>query len=269
MKKLNFFSIAMIVLISIVSLNTYGQDAEYQPMYLTVTTTHWNDDPDVNFDKWLDDEKEYHEKVVMKNDLIASSGVFMHYMTEDNTEVILVTVYKSWEDIEKSNEVTAKLIEEAWPNEDERKAYFDRKTSYYSAEHSDEIYQTMPYVINPDLPKDKSMIYYVRRSDLALDGQGSSKHFKEYFENITKKNNVAKGYYAHRHLWGSNAREFVEAYVFESLGEIEDYFKRTNELVQEHWADEDERKAFFKEFNKLFTGKHGDYIYRNVPELVK
>lgn len=253
----------------VLSMPMKAQDADYKPMFLTVTTTHWNDDPDVSFEKWLDDEKEYHQKVTMKNELIVGAGVYTHYMTEDNTELILVTVYKSWDDIEKSNDINAKLIQEAWPDEAKRNAFFERRNSYYTADHSDEIYQTMQYVIRPDLPKDKSMIYYVRRSDLAMDGQGSAKHFKEYFDKVISKNKIAKGYYSHRHLWGSNAREFIEAMVFENLGEIEDYFDKNNELVQQAWPNEDDRKAFFKEYNKLFTGKHGDYIYRNVPELIK
>lgn len=256
----------------VMPLNLTAQEAEkeeFKSMYLTVTTTYWNDDPNVSFKDWLATEKEYHEKVTMKNDLIAGSGFYTHYMSENNMELIMVTAYKTWEDIEKSGEVDSKLIEEGWPDEEKRKEFFDKKANYYSADHSDEIYATMPYAIPADLPKDKSLVYYVRKSDLAMDGKGSPKHFKEFFEKVTKKSQVLKGYYTHRHLWGSNAREFSEVFVIENLGQIEAYFDEMGKLVEEAWPDEENRKAFFEEFDKIFTGKHGDFVYRNVPELAK
>ena len=92
-----------------------SQEQSYEPVYITMTTTHWNDDPDTDFSDWLDTEKEYFNKVTSKNDLILSSGVYTHYFTADNSEVVLVNVYKTWADIEKANEENQKLIEEGWP----------------------------------------------------------------------------------------------------------------------------------------------------------
>ena len=245
-----------------------SQDQEYQPVYITMTTTHWSGNPDTDFSDWLETEKKYFDNVTMKNDLILSSGVYTHYFTADNSEIVLVNVYKSWEDIEKANEVNQKLIEEAWPNEDERQAFFDKQASYYEPDHNDEIYQSMEWMI-PESASNESRIFYVRTSELAMNGEGSPEKFKEYFDKVTKKSKKLKGYYTHRHLWGTNSREFSEVFVFDKLGEIEDFFDESEELTSASWTDEKERTTFMDDMNKLFTGRHADYVYRNVPELMK
>lgn len=268
-KLLPLFLVFLFMFSAVIIGQEEKEKEEFKSVYLTVTTTHWSDDPEADFSDWLDTEKEYHEKVTMKNDLIIGSGVYTHYMTADNSEVVLVNVYKSWEDIEKANDVNSKLAKEAWPDEEKRKAFFDKQRSYYSADHRDEIYSSMPFSMPMELPKDKSLIFYVRKSDLAMDGKGSSKNFKEFFEKVTKKNAAINAYYSHRHLWGSNSREFSEVFVVENLGDIEKIFDENKKLIEEAWPEEEARKSFFKEMNKLFTGKHGDFIYKNVPELVK
>lgn len=245
-----------------------SQEQAYEPVYITMTTTHWSDDPDTDFSDWLDTEKKFFDNVTMKNDLILSSGVYTHYFTADNSEVVLVNVYKTWEDIEKANEVNQKLIEEAWPNEDERQAFFDKQSSYYEPDHSDEIYQSVQYMI-PESDSDEPRIYYVRTSELAMNGEGSPEKFKEYFDKVTKNSKKLKGYYTHRHLWGANSREFNEVFVFDNLGEIEDFFEEEQQLTEATWKDETERDSFMDDMSKLFTGRHADYVYRNVPELMK
>lgn len=269
MKAITRLLTLLLILSVSFALNAQQQEEQaYEPVFITMTMMHWNDDPDTDFSDWLDTEKEYFEKVTSKNDLILSSGVYTHYFTADNSEIVLVNVYKTWDDIEKSNETNQKLIEEAWPDESERQAFFDKQSSYYGREHSDEIYQSMQYFI-PENASDKSRIFYVRSSDLAMDGQGSPETFKEYYEKVTKKSKKLKGYYTHRHLWGSNAREMSEVYVFDSLGEIEEFFDEQQSLSEAAWPDEKKREAFFKEMDKLFTGRHADYVYRSVPELMK
>ncbi|MFV8282007.1 hypothetical protein ACNKXS_10715 [Christiangramia marina] len=254
-------------------LAVYAQDTEeteqYEPVYITMTTTHWSDDPDTDFSGWLDTEKEYFEKVTSKNDLILSSGVYTHYFTPDNSEVVLVNVYRTWNDIEEANSRTEELIAEGWKDEESRKKFFEKQQSYYSADHRDEIYQSMQFSIPETVDKENPKIYYVRTADLSMNGEGTPENFKQYYENITKKSKKLKGYYTHRHLWGSNAREMNEVFVFDKLGDIEEFFEEEQGLVNSHWTDEDERSEFMEEMTKLFTGKHGDYVYRNVPSLMK
>lgn len=255
-------------------LSGFAQDTtstagEFEPVYITVTTAHWNPDPNVNFDDWEATEKEYFDKVTMKNDLILSSGFYTHYFTPDNSEIVLVNVYKNWEDIEKANDKNDELAKAAWPDEAARKKFFDKQGEYYSPMHSDEIYLSMPYMMEVPGVSEEPRVVYVRYSEMAMDGEGKPELFKEYFEKVTKKNPLIKGYYTHRHLWGSNSRQFAEVYEYDNFADIEKSFDEIERLEKEVWPDDAKREEFMKNRNKLFTGKHSDYIYRTVPALMK
>ncbi|PHR71358.1 MAG: hypothetical protein COA67_06540 [Lutibacter sp.] len=247
---------------------TFGQEKEpeeFKSMYLVVTTLHWSSDADADFSDWKKTEQEYFDKVTSKNDLIAGSGYYTHYFTPDNSELVLVSLYKSWEDIEKADEVTDKLIDAGWPDEDARTAFFEKQGSYYSAKHSDEIYTTYPFTKEVNTESTEPLLFYVRKNIASgLGGKG----YKEFFENIVMKNKYIKGFYTHGHRWGADARDRFEVGVYDSLGDIERAFDENERLVKAHWPDEEKRKAFFKEYNKIFSG-HGDYIYTSVPSLSK
>ena len=267
MKTIKNLLLGIFVLSIMFTSEAFSQEdekEEFKPAYLVVTTVHRSSDPDVDFSDWMKTEKEYFDKVTMKNDLILGYGVYMHYFTPDDSEMKLVTVYKNWEDIDKATGVTNKLIEEGWPDEEGRKAFFEKQNSYYSTHHSDEIYTTTPYSKPAKLNGDKPLIFYVKVNKRGSGGSG----FGEYFKNVTMKNEYVKGYYTHMHRWGANSNDAIEAFAFESLGDIEKAFDEDNRLVKEHWPDVEKRKEFFKGYNKLFAG-HGDYIYSNVPELSK
>jgi hypothetical protein len=268
MKKINNLLMGLLVCAFMSTTLTFAQEKaeeELKPVYISVTTLHWSADADVDFSDWDKTEQEYFDKVTSKNDLIIGSGYYTHYFTPDNSEVLAVSVYKSWEDMEKADEVTNKLVEAGWPDEDARKAFFDKQGSYYAAKHSDEIYMSFPRV-RKEVKTDSTepLLYYVRKNTVGEGGEG----YMEYFNNITMKNKYIKGFYAHRHRWGADARDRMEVGVFDNLGDIEKSFEENQRLVKEHWPNEDARKAFFKEYNKMFAG-HGDYIYTNVPKLHK
>jgi len=250
------------------SANVYSQDdakEEFKPVYLTITTLHSNPDADGTDDEWLAMEKEYHDNVTMKNDLILGSGLYFHYFTPDNSEVIAVSVYASWADIEKANDRSNELEKAHWPDKDARSAYFKKRNSYYLDMHSDEIMQSTPYQINMTAASTEPMIFYVKKNQR---GNGDGSGFKEYFDNVTSKNKYVKGYYTHTHAYGANSREAHEVFVYDSFADIEKSFDEDARLVKEHWPNEEKRKAFFEGYSKIFSG-HGDFIYQNVPELAK
>ena len=268
MKTIKNLLLGIFVLSIMFTSKLYSQEAkteEFKPVYMVVTTVHRSSDPNVDFSDWMKTEKEYFDKVTMKNDLILGYGVYFHYFTPDDSEVKLVTIYKNWEDINNAAEVTNKLIDEAWPNEEGRNSFFEKQSSYYTNHHSDEIYMTTRFSKPTKLDGDKPLIFYVKVNKRGSRG-GSG--WNEYFENVTMKNNYIKGYYTHVHRWGADSNDMIEAFAFESLGDIEKSFEEEGRLVNEHWSDADKRKEFFKGYDKLFAG-HGDYIYSNVPELVK
>ncbi|MDT0552637.1 hypothetical protein [Urechidicola vernalis] len=269
MKTLKLVFITILMCALLFPANNYAQEENkedaYEPVILVVTTLHRNSDPDIDFSDWMKTEKEYFEKVTMKNEHILNSGFYFHYFTGDDTEVGVVNVHKSLSALEQSDERTNELIEEGWPDEDARQAFFSKQASYYEAKHSDEIYTSTRFGKPLETASTKPLIYYVKKNNL---GNGGGKGFKEYYENVTMKNDLVKAYYTHRHLYGSNSQEFNEVFVFENFSDIEKSADEDWRLVQEHWEFEDERKEFFEGFNKIFSS-HGDYIYQNVPELAK
>lgn len=265
--KLMLFAFLLCMLFSTAMIAQEEEESadEFEPVFLTITTMHRTSDPDVDLSDWLDVEKEFHEHVTMKNDLIIGSGFYMHYFSPDDTEIIQVSVYRTWEDIENAVEKTNELIMAHWSEEEARNAYFDKRASYYDGLHSDEIMASTPYSIPLDSIPTKPLVYYVKNNQR---GNGGGSGFEEYYENVTKKNKYLKGYYTHVHRYGANSNDVNEVFVFESLADIEKSFDEENRLVEEHWPDEEAREEFFKGYNKIFP-KHGDAVYRNVPPLMK
>lgn len=251
------------------------EDAEPKmPKFITATTFHYNMDlEDATPEKWKAVEKKFFDNVTSKNDFILGTDVLVHYFTSDNTEVIFINVFASWGDIEAAQKKSEELIKEAWPDEAKRKEYFKKRNSYYVDLHSDEIYAAGPGAKNLTEKSSEPMVMYIQVSKFASPEGGTLKEYealsKEYNEAIIQKNDLIKAYYPNYHSWGADRRDFLQAFVFTSLADIEKSFDKTEELEKANWPDEAKRKEFFKKLNKYFTGLHSDYIYHNVPELVK
>jgi len=271
MKKKDFFSLRMLILTFLMSMNIYAEDLP-KPIYITMTTLHRNYATDGKDLKAT--EKEYFDKVTSKNPLIMGFHIMTHYYTDDSSEIVFLNIYKTWEDIEKANDVSADLIKKAWPDEKARTAFFDKQRSFYTAMHSDEIYASVESVglkefVPPKEPAKELMIVYVRISKMAPYGGDKGKSLKEYNEKVTFKDPYVKGYYPSRHAWGSDNRDFVEIFLYDSLADLEKSNLKRKELEKAAWPKEADSKAFFDQLKLSFTGVHGDYIYHDVPDISK
>lgn len=266
MKTNKILVLGMLIFTFLLNTEARAQD-EQKPVYITVTTMHRNLDSDRK--DWQKTEQEYFDKVTSKNDLIIGAEILTHYYTANSSEVLFVFVYRTWEDIEKSNDVSNELIKKGWTDEKASKAFFDKQRSYYTTLHSDEIYTSQPMFGGKELKTDSKepLIVYVRKSQLSMNGQG--KGLKEFNEKVTMKNPYIKAYYPHRHAWGADSRDFLEAFLFDSMGDLEKSADKNNELIKATWPKEADRKAFFDEMSKAYTGLHGDYIYHNEPTMKK
>jgi hypothetical protein len=248
-----------------------GQD---KPQFITMTTIHWNlDYKDFSMDDWKAVEKEYFDKVTMKNEYIEWAIVLNHYFTADNTEIKLITGYTSWENIEKAQERSDELVKEAWPDEKAREAFFKKQSAFYTNMHSDEIFSTVEGAKAMAAKPATPMIYYIRISDRSFPEDGKPEEIqalrKEYKENVIDKNPYIKGYYPSKHAWGSDGRDFLECFVVESLGDLQLALEENQKLTKDHWPDEKKRGEFFDKMDHYMTGFHADYVYRVVPELIK
>lgn len=272
MKRLQIAcSIVMLLLMTAVQIHAQDEG----PYIITFTTSHWNmDNKDFSMDEWKKLESEYHQKVIMKNEYIAGTAVLMHYYTPDNSEIIFAQSHKSWEDVDKASKRNAELAKEAWPDNSERQAFFDKQSAYYSRMHSDEIYSTMSLAKFPSKAPTEPMVCYIRTTHRAWPKDGKMEEIqalrKEYVENVIHKNDLIKGYYPMRHLYGADSRQLIEVFVLSSLADLETTNKtKIEELVKAHWPDEDKRKAFFDSYAKYREPWHGDMLYTTVPELSK
>ncbi len=269
--NLKFIAIASILLL--LNFNVFAQDQANRPSYITVTTMHWNmDKEDFSMDAWKALEKEYLQKVVSKNEYILSSSYYTHLFTPDNSEVIYVRTYPSWDAIDKAAKRNAELENQAWPDENARNAFFKKLDDYFSVEHSDEIYAPLDNA--KLLPEDnnKDLVMYVRRTHFTFPEDGSEIEFNdlrsENFAKVISKNEYIKGYYPNVHAWGSDKTEFVEAFFVDSLCDMEKMFDKNGQLISQAWpGDSGQQRA--KKWGKYFTGVHGDAAYTLVAELSK
>jgi hypothetical protein len=67
-----------------------------------------------------------------------------------------------------------------------------------------------------------------------------------------------------RHWWGHNNRDFIGIIEVKSWDDIIKANQKSNELFEKAWPTKTARDAFNKAYNKYFTGKHSDEIYREV-----
>jgi hypothetical protein len=263
------YGIFLMLFIAMFSLSAFAQDA---PSHIVISKYHWDLSSDGNPADWQKGEKEYFDKVISKNEFIMGSDVLAHYYTPDNSEVLFVALYKSWEDIEKADERSAELEKLAWPDSAKRVEGRQKAQSYYTRMHSDEI--MTPILMAKVLPMDTvSRVFYVRTSHFAFPKDGKNSEIRdamnEYHNNITLKNTLLRGYYPMRHLYGADGRDFVEVFVYDSLSDLEKAAEENGKLVTAHWPDSKARNAFFDKMDKYIEPWHGDAIYRNISGLRK
>jgi len=248
--------------------------AQDEPAFVTYTTAHWDmSKTDGSNDEWLALAKEYHEKVTMKNELIMRSAFLIHYFTEDNSEVKIITGYKSWEYIDKAQDRSDALAEAGWPDKAARDAFFDKYDSYMVNVHADEIYRVVPGAKAIVTQSTEPLVVYIQEIQRAYPEDGTTEEFralhKEFLDNTVHKNPFIVGFRNYAHGWGSDNRDFVEVRIYENWGAIQSGFDKNEELTKAHWPDETARKAFFDKYDRYFTGYHADYIYHSVSELRK
>ena len=270
MKTINRIFVVLTLMLLLNTSFVSAQDNQ-RAQYITVTTLHRN--LDNNDPNWKDVEKEYFQKVTMKNEYILGSGFYLHRWTPDNTEIKYVQVYANWDAIEKAAARSAELEKEARPDEKTREAFLKKQRSFYTANHSDEIYATMANAKIPSTKMTEDKILYLQTQHFAFPENGSAEEFnalhKEYVDNVIKKNNSILGYYPNRHAWGADRTEFVQAFLVNSVNDLENLSDTNNALFEAHWKDEASRKAFGEKMRKYFTGKHGDAIFTAIADLDK
>lgn len=274
MKTIN--TLLLLVMTLAITGFSYGQEEETddQP-YLILSYNHFNMDKE-NFDneRWMEMEKEYRTKVLNNNEYISNFFVFTHRLTDDNSEIIHGMIVRGWDNIKKMQDANAEIIQKAWPDAEDRSAFFKEYNSFYSMDHSDEIYYAMPYHSKvEDMSEGDIVIHFrVNHTKAPLGIATNNKEFMEiqnwFVDEILPKNEFAMAYFPYTHAWGSSGTEFLEIWVYENMENMEKSGKKINELIEASKTEE-ELNAMEEIGKKYFTNKHEDYIYSRVSELSK
>ena len=85
-----------------------------------------------------------------------------------------------------------------------------------------------------------------------------------YTKNVFAKNEFILNYKVIRHWWGNNSKDFIVIYEVREWGDVIKASKRNNELFEEYWNTPEERKKFNQAYDKYFTVKHPDEVYREL-----
>jgi len=271
MKTIKRIIKGLLILVFLVPNSVISQTQD--PLFVKVKTMHWNMDlPDFSMQDWKALEMEYYEKVTMKNEYILSSTVLQHHFTGDSSEILFITVFSSWNNIDLATKRTEELMEIAWPNEDDRKAFLKKQAKFYANEHSDEIYKSIavPKALEEtDLP----LLYYVRTSYYTFPENGTEEEFEsllnEYNNVVTNNNEYYKAYYPMMHFYGADRSEFLEVFCAETLAGLEKGIAKQGELFREHWSEQKAQDDYNDKYGKYLTGTHSDRIYSSVPDLYK
>ena len=269
--NLKFIAIASVMML--INFSVFAQDDAKGPQYLSVTTMHWNmDKENFSMDAWKAIEKEYLQKVVSQNQHILSASYYTHLFTADNSEVLYVQTYPSWEAMDLAAKRSEELAKKAWPDEKARDKFFKDRDDYFAVNHSDEIYAPISGAKFIPQGNTKDLVLYVRRTYFTYPENGSQKEFDDLrAENLSKiisKNEYIKGYYPNVHAWGSDKTEFIEAFFVDSMCDLEKMFDRNGELFNQAWSG-DAAKERGKKWGKYFNGIHGDTAYTLIAELSK
>ena len=139
MRKLSFSLAVMLLLTFFISSQINAQDED--PHVYTVTTTQFVFPDGGSIAEWDSLNTLYMENVVSKNEYIISQRALRHMWGHNSEDLVYITEYKSFTDIEKGQERNTELFREAWATSEERQAYNNAANKYFGNHHSDEIYQ--------------------------------------------------------------------------------------------------------------------------------
>jgi hypothetical protein len=269
-RSINRFLAFVFVLFAIYSC-TESQSLDNESVYTVVYKL--KDRDSVNLEERRKLEQEFFDKVTSKNKFIAGHEFLINQNPDGRNDVVIMNSFKKWDDIEKSRILTEELIDKAWPDEAERKAFFEALNNGYDLSYSNDIYVSTKNEkkIDPDYIKDRKdpLFFYVVINKLAdYDNTDSREAYEDYVNEVTFKNPHIKAYFARRHYIGSDSRDFIETYVAESYEEIMNSFDYDKELLAKLFPDEKSKDDFIEIYQRGVESA-SSFIYTNVPSMSK
>ncbi|MGJ5642585.1 hypothetical protein [Formosa sp. S-31] len=100
-----------------------------------------------------------------------------------------------------------------------------------------------------------------------LDIDGWKRVEKEYFDNVTSKNEFLRSSTFYIHRFSDDSSELVLINSYDSWEDINKANDRNKELEEEAWPLEQKRKEVLGNISKYYTAYHADEIYRTLPQI--
>lgn len=111
-------------------------------------------------------------------------------------------------------------------------------------------------------------VFVVTNFERAFPENGSMKELDSltnvYMSSQYNNNEYVVSYKTLTHWWGHNNRDFIQVLEVKSWDDITKAYDKGDELLMKAMPNKSDRQTFFKAFNKYFTGKHSDEIYREI-----
>lgn len=110
--------------------------------------------------------------------------------------------------------------------------------------------------------------FIVQNLEAAFPEDGTMAEFDslthQFQTKVWNKNPYVISHKTIRHWWGNNNRDIIEITEIKSWEDIPKAMQKNDELFKEAWPSKAAQDQFNKAYNKYFTGKHSDEIYREV-----
>jgi hypothetical protein len=111
-------------------------------------------------------------------------------------------------------------------------------------------------------------VFIMTNFERAFPDNGSARELDSlatlYMDKVYGDNEYVVSYKAVRHWWGHDNRDFIQIVEVKSWDDVTKANAQADELFMKAWSTKADRDKFNKAYNKYFTGKHSDEIYREV-----
>ena len=217
------------------------------------------------------------ESVVQKNDKILSAQAMQHTYGPDSRDWVALNEYANWADIKAARTVNRKLIEEVWPDESKRRAFFKEFNKYWLPRHGDEVYTEHAKLTkrapNMAATSAENHIFGVTTYKTTFPDEGSiakrDSMLSLVHEAVAMKNDKIISQRVLSHAYGMDSRDWIVVREYVNEAAIEEAWLASRDLRRAAWPDQEQRRAFFTELGKYWLPQHSDQIYTGLSKFEK
>ena len=117
-------------------------EASDEPMIFYVRVSERAFPDDGSNSEWNELRQEYTDKIYAKDELVKGYYPSVHAWGADGTDYVEVMLFNSVADMDASGD--SELFDAAWPEMDDRRAFFKKLNNYTTPKHRDYIYSSVP-----------------------------------------------------------------------------------------------------------------------------